>query len=204
MPARDPRIDHYIERSAEFARPVLRHLREVVHAGCPRIEETLKWRMPSFECQGLLCGMAAFKAHCTFGFWKHALVVDKGGERWREAMGSFGRITSLADLPSRRELVRMVRVAAELNELGIRTPQRKHAPKRPPAMPPELKAALARSKRAREHFESFSPSHRREYMEWIGEAKTEATRAKRLEQAMEWLAEGKHRNWKYERPSQAR
>lgn len=195
----DPRVDAYIERSPDFARPILRHLRAVVHAGCPKVQETLKWRMPSFEHEGILCGMAAFKAHCTFGFWKHALVVDVGGERWKEAMGSFGRITSKSHLPSKTELVRMVRAAVKLNEEGVRAPKAKHAPRAKPAMPRALKAALAGSKRARDHFEGFSPSQQREYMEWIGEAKSDATRERRLAQALEWLAEGKHRNWKYER-----
>lgn len=199
MAQRDTRVDEYIAQAPAFARPILAHLRAVVHAGCPKVQETLKWSMPSFEHEGILCGMAAFKAHCTFGFWKHGLVVDRGGERWKEAMGSFGRITSKADLPPRTELLRMVRTAVELNQRGVRAPQRKHAPRKPPAMPPTLKAALARSKRARGHFESFSPSHRREYMEWIGEAKSEATRERRLAQALEWLSQGKHRHWKYER-----
>lgn len=204
MGQRDRRVDAYIARSAEFARPILRHLREVVHAGCPDVTETLKWSMPSFEHEGILCGMAAFKAHATFGFWKHGLVVDQGGERWKEAMGSFGRLTSVRDLPPKAELLRMVRAAARLNEDGVKAPQRKHSSREPLAMPPALKAALAKAPRARKHFESFSPSHRREYMEWIGEAKTEATRDRRLAQALEWLAEGKHRHWKYERPRKTR
>jgi hypothetical protein len=199
MTRRDPRIDAYIEKAPDYARPILRHLRAVVHAGCPQVEETLKWRMPSFEHEGLLCGMAAFKAHCTFGFWKHRLVVDSGGERWKEAMGSFGRITRKSDLPPKAELLRMVRAAVKLNEAGVRVPRNKRGHRAPASMPPALKAALARNKRARGHFESFSPSHRREYMEWIGEAKTEATREKRLEQALEWLGQGKHRHWKYEK-----
>jgi hypothetical protein len=199
MARRDPRIDAYIEQAPDFARPILRHLRAAVHAGCPQVEETLKWSMPSFEHAGILCGMAAFKAHCTFGFWKHQLVVGAGGERWKEAMGSFGRITSRKDLPPKADLVRMVRKAVELNEQGVRVPRAKRAVRPVGPLPPVLKAALARDKRAREHFESFSPSHRREYVEWIAEAKTEATRAKRLQQALEWLAQGKHRHWKYEK-----
>ena len=199
MGTRDPRVDAYIEKSPGFARPILIHLREVVHAACPDVAETLKWRMPSFEHKGILCGMAAFKKHCVFGFWKHELVLGTGGERWKDAMGSFGCLTSLRDLPPKTELKRMVRIASKLNEDGVKAPRTKTAPRKAVAMHPKLKAALAKHAKARKQFDGFSPSHRREYLEWIAEAKAEETRERRIAQTLEWLADGKHRNWKYEK-----
>jgi uncharacterized protein YdeI (YjbR/CyaY-like superfamily) len=196
MSKRDPRIDAYIEKSPAFARPILAHLREIVHASCPGVVETLKWSHPSFEYQGLLCGFAAFQRHCTFGFWKHDLVLD-GDTRAREAMGSFGRITNLGDLPSRALLGRYVKKAMRLNEQGVKVVRPKPAPKKPIRAHPVLKAALAGNKKAQATFEAFSPSHRREYLEWIAEAKGDDTRARRVSQAVAWMAEGKPRNWKY-------
>lgn len=197
MGTRDPRIDAYIAKSAEFARPILRHLREIVHDHCPEAVETLKWGHPSFDYKGLLCGFASFKQHCTFGFWKHELVVE-GDTKADEAMGSFGRITSIGDLPSKSVLGRYVRKAKRLNDDGVKVDRKKSAPKEPIPMHPELKAALAKNRKALETFEGFRPSHRREYLEWIAEAKRDETRARRVAQAVEWLAEGKSRNWKYE------
>jgi hypothetical protein len=198
MGSRDPRIDVYIEKAAPFARPILAHLREVVHAACPEAKETLKWRSPAFEHHGILCGMAAFQKHCVFGFWKHELVV--GGDRSAaEAMGSFGRLTKLSDLPSRAALARFVKKAAKLNEDGVETPRPKRAPKPAIRMHPALKTALARNARATATYDGFPPSAKREYLEWIAEAKGDATRARRIAQAVEWMAAGKRRNWKYER-----
>lgn len=198
MGTRDPRVDAYIRKSAEFARPILERLREDVHACCPEVVETIKWSMPAFEYEGLLCGLAAFKKHCTFGFWKHALVVGDDPKA-EEAMGSFGRITSLADLPGRSVFRRYVRKAMRLNEQGVKAPREKARPREPIPMHPELRRALARDAKAGATFKAFSPSHRREYLEWIAEAKQDETRARRIAQAVEWLAEGKHRNWKYAR-----
>jgi len=200
MGTRDPRIDAYIEKSADFARPILAHLREVVHSACPEVEETVKWGMPHFQYQGMLCGMASFKAHCTFGFWKGKLIVDRGGESAEQAMGQFGRITSVAGLPPKRVLAGYVKEAMRLNEEGVKTPRRAPAKtKRPAVVPDDLAAALRRNSKATAAFDAFSPSHRREYVEWITEAKREETRARRIATAVEWLAEGKSRNWKYER-----
>jgi len=197
MGTRDPRVDTYIEKSAPFAQPILVHLRAAVHEACPDVVETVKWKSPSFEHHGILCGMAAFKSHCAFGFWKHELVT--GEERSQEAMGSFGRLTSTRELPKKAELQRLIRRAMKLNEDGVKVERKKTAPKKPLPVPPELKVALAKDKRARERFEAMSPSHRREYAEWIGEAKREETRARRVAQALTWLRDGKHRNWKYEK-----
>lgn len=198
MGTRDPRVDAYIDRAAEFAKPILSHLRGVVHGACPGVEETLKWGFPHFEYRGLLCSFAAFKGHCAFGFWKGKLVLGDGASG--AAMGQFGRITTVGDLPSRAELTRLVRKAAALNEQGVAAPRARKGPlRKAPRVPPELAAALARSRKAAATFEGFSPFSRREYVEWIAEAKGEETRRRRIATAVAWMAEGKRRNWKYER-----
>lgn len=198
MGTRDPRVDAYIEMAAPFAQPILRHLREVVHSAAPDIEETLKWSVPHFVQGGIVCSMAAFKQHCMFGFWKHALVVKDGGDSSTGAMGSFGRITALSDLPSRKVLAGYVREAVRLNEQGVKLPKATAA-KHPKTheMPEALRAALARNAKARAAFERFTPSQRYEYVEWIAEARREDTRERRLATALEWIAEGKTRHWKY-------
>jgi len=199
MGSRDPRVDAYVERAAEFARPILRHLREVVHGACPDVVETIKWGHPQFEYKGPFCGMAAFKAHAAFGFWKHALVVPDDGGKAKGGMWAFGRLTAVADLPSKAVLARYVKKAMGLNDEGIKVVRRKAGPKKPMRTPRELEAALAKHAKARATYEAFSPSHRREYAEWIGEAKRPETRQRRVDTAIEWLAEGKARNWKHER-----
>lgn len=200
---RDPRIDAYIERAAPFARPILAHARALVHQACPQVEETIKWGMPTFvHAGGILCGMAAFKQHASFGFWKHALVVGEGGhadQKPRDGMGSYGKMLSLDDFPAKKIVLAHIREAMKLNEDGVKMPAaRKAASKLPPEMPEDLVAALDKDKAAKATFDAFPPSCRREYIEWIVEAKREETRAKRLAQTVEWLAEGKRRNWKYE------
>lgn len=196
--ARDPRIDAYIERAAPFAQPILAHVRELVHEACPDVEETIKWGMPTFvHTGGILCGMAAFKQHASFGFWKHALVVGEGEPR--DGMGSYGKLASLKDLPPKKTLLAHVRKAMTLNEDGVKPRSRKAAPKPPPETPADLAAALGKNRAAKATFDAFPPSCKRDYIEWIVEAKREETRAKRLAQAVEWMAEGKRRNWKYER-----
>ena len=197
MGKRDARVDAYIARSAEFARPILSRLREIVHSACPDVEETLKWNAPHFMYRGMLAGMSAFKAHCAFGFWKGSLVTGGDGGLESRAMGQFGRITSLDDLPATRLIAGYVKQAMKLNEEGIRAPRSRKTPKPDPEMPAELAAALRKNAKARATFEAFSPSHRREYVEWIAEAKGEETRQRRLASAIEWMAEGKARNWKY-------
>ncbi|MEO5617831.1 MAG: YdeI/OmpD-associated family protein [Candidatus Eisenbacteria bacterium] len=198
MAIRDRRIDAYIAKSADFARPILAHLREVVHAACPEVEETLKWSSPAFMYKGMLCGMAAFKQHATFGFWKGSLVLDPGDNKSAEAMGQFGRITSLKGLPPKKVIAGYVRAAMTLNDNGVKAMRPAPRAKKPLAVPADLKAALANSAKARKTFEKFPPSKKRDYVEWITEAKTEATRLRRLETAIQWMTEGKSRNWKYE------
>jgi len=198
MGTRDPRIDAYIAKSADFAKPILTHIRETVHAACPEVEESMKWSMPAFSYHGPLMNMAAFKAHATVGFWKGALVVGRSAGDDERAMGHLGRITAVKELPPKKELTALIKKAAKLNEEGVKV-EKKKSPRPELPVPPELSAALAKNKKARANFESFPPSHQRDYNEWIGEAKREETRAARVKQAVEWIAEGKSRNWKYER-----
>jgi uncharacterized protein YdeI (YjbR/CyaY-like superfamily) len=198
MGTRDPRVDAYIAKSADFAKPILTHIRDVVHAACPEVGETIKWSSPFFDYHGTMCQMAAFKEHVALGFWKGALVVGRASGDDDRAAGQFGRITSIKDLPSKKELNAYIKKAMKLNEEGVAVPKTKKAKPELP-VPPELVAALAKNKKARTAFEAFPPSHRREYNEWIGEAKREETREARVTQAIEWIAEGKSRNWKYQR-----
>ena len=197
MPSRDPRVDAYIARQADFARPILAYVREAVHEACPDVEETIKWGMPSFlHAGGILGGMAAFKQHASFGYWKHALVVGEGEQR--TGMGSYGKLASISDLPPRRTLLAHIRKAAKLNEEGVKTPAaRKAAPRPLPEAPADLLAALGNNAKARAVFDKFPPSHKRDYVEWITGAKRGDTRSRRVAQAVEWMAEGKPRNWKY-------
>ncbi len=194
----DPRVDAYIARSATFARPILRQLRALVHAACPAAQETIKWGMPAFMHHGILCGMAAFQAHSTFGFWRRGMtdVIGRDGAKAKQAMGSLGRITSLKDLPSDRAMLGYIRQAARLNEAGgPARPKRKPKPALP--VPADLAAALRKNAKAAKTFADFSPSPRREYIEWITEAKRPETRAKRVATTVQWLATGRKRNWKY-------
>jgi uncharacterized protein YdeI (YjbR/CyaY-like superfamily) len=197
MGKRDDRVDAYIARSAEFAGPVLEHLRDIVHAACPEVEETMKWSFPHFQYKGMLCSMAAFKEHCSFGFWKSSLVLEKGREGVEDGAGQFGRITALKDLPSKKILSGYIKEAMKLNDAGVKPVRAR--PKKPAevVVPEDLSSALHKNKKAAAVFEKFSPSNKREYIEWITEAKTEATRTRRLQTAIEWMAEGKPRNWKY-------
>jgi uncharacterized protein YdeI (YjbR/CyaY-like superfamily) len=200
MPTTDPRVDAYIDKSADFAQPVLIHLRELIHKACPDVTETLKWSMPSFEYKGILCGLASFKAHCTFMFWKQSLLETDAFPKYKTAMGSFGRITSLKDLPSDKVLIGLIHQAMELNEKGIKVPKKAAANGNKELVVPDmLTAALKKNKAARDTFENFPYSCKKEYVQWITEAKTDATRDKRLATTVEWLSEGKRRNWKYEK-----
>ena len=200
MGTRDPRVDAYIAKSADFARPILTHLREVVHATCPDVQETMKWSMPFFDYHGVMCNMAAFKQHATFGFWKGGLIpgLAPNSANGGESMGNLGRLTSVKDLPSRKVLAGYVKAAMRLNAEGIATKKAKKAPKPEARVPSDLAAALKKNRRAAVTFEDFPPGQRREYVDWIVDAKREETRARRVAQAVEWLAEGKKRNWKYE------
>jgi len=199
MATRDPRIDAYIGKAQPFAQPILKRIRKAVHTACPDVVETVKWSMPAFEYKGPLVGMAAFKAHCALGFWKASLMTTIPTDRGTDAMGEFGRLESLDDTPSESHLVKMVKEAAALNDAGVKVPRTRKAPKPPPKAPPYMLAALKTNKKALAAWQAFPPSHQREYIEWITEAKTEATRSRRLDTAVDWIAAGKGRNWKYER-----
>lgn len=196
MGKRDPRVDEIINESAAFAQPVMRKLRGWVHKYAPSVEEAVKWGHSSFMYRGkILCGMAAFKQHCTFGFWHKVMNQDQSGE----AMGQFGRMTSVKDLPSEAEFAEMVRRATKLEDDGVKPPRYAKKKAKPPVVvPDDLAAALKRNKKALAAFDGFPPSCRREYVEWITEAKRAETREKRLLTAVEWIADGKRRNWQYE------
>lgn len=198
MGTRDPRIDAYIAKSPDFAKPILTYLREIIHEACPDVEETMKWSNPHFDYKGVLAGMSAFKAHCAFGFWKGSLIVDPMTAAGEKAAGQFGRITKIEDLPPRRVIAGYVKEAMRLNEEGVKAPARMKAAKpKELVVPDELAAALKKNRKAQATFDAFSPSHKREYAQWIAEAKGEDTRKRRVATAVEWMADGKPRNWKY-------
>ncbi|MBK8290976.1 MAG: YdeI/OmpD-associated family protein [Flammeovirgaceae bacterium] len=199
MGIRDKRIDSYILKSADFAIPILTHLRELVHVACPDVEETLKWSFPNFEYKGMMCHMAGFKNHCSFGFFKASLMKDKTlvkNAKSESGMGHLGAIKSLKDLPSDKVLIQYIKEAAKLNAEGIKVEKKKPVIKKL-IIPPYFIKALKSNKAALNTFEAFSYSNQKEYIEWITEAKTEVTRDKRMDTALEWMAEGKIRNWKY-------
>lgn len=202
MATTDARIDTYIERSAEFAKPILKHIRSLVHKACPDVEETIKWGFPHFDHKGIVCSMAAFKQHCAFGFWKASLMKDPEGVlkiAERNAMGHLDKITSVKDLPADKIMIEYIKEAARLNEEEVKLPAKEKKEKKELTVPDDLAMALKKNKKAQSTFEKFSPTNKREYIDWLTEAKTEATRIKRLETAIEWMAEGKIRNWKYMR-----
>ena len=193
----DPRIDAYIDdKAADFAKPILRHLRAMVHEACPDCEETLKWSMPSFLYKGkILAGMASFKAHATFGFWNDTMLQED--EKNRSAMGQFGRLTSVDDLPPRDALIELTRRSMALIDSGAKV-ERQRTPKAELSVPQDLQAAIEGSPAAKATWDAFPPSCKREYVEWVTEAKRDETRAKRLAQIIAQLEEGKKRHWKYE------
>lgn len=192
----DPRIDAYIAKAAPFARPILEHVRARVHAAAPEAEETMKWSSPSFTVDGkILLSMAAFKAHTAVGFWRG---MEMGVEVEKDAMGQFGKVTSVADLPPDEEFDALIRKGVELARTAPAPRQRKHEPKPPAEVHPQFAEALKANPKAQQVLEGFPPSARREYFDWITEAKQDATRSKRIADAIEWLSEGKRRHWKYE------
>lgn len=196
MPKTDPCVDAYIAKSADFAKPILTRVREMVHGACPDVEETIKWSSPFFDYKGqMMCAVAAFKAHCALIFWKAPLIdgLPANGDKSR---GSFGRITSLKELPTKKQFDGWIKAAMKLNDAGV-TVKRSRAKKPEAKVPKELAAALAKNKKATAAFAQFPPGQRREYCDWISEAKREETKTKRVAQAIEWIAEGKARNWKY-------
>lgn len=207
MGQRSPLVDAYIARSQPFARPVLVAIRERFHRASPLIEEALKWGCPSFEYKGIVGGMAAFKRHVSWGLWKAAVIDDPGGLMQSKASSPMGggKCAAVEDLPPERAMLGLIRQAVELNERGVKTPARsKPAPRPAPRPPADLAAAIKANAKAAATWAAFSPSHKREYVEWVVEAKQAETRQRRIAQAVGWIAEGKSRNWKYERPAKAK
>jgi len=195
----NPDFDRYIAKSAEFARPILQKVRKLFHQACPNVEETMKWSVPHFEYNGVLGSMAAFKQHVSWGFWKAKLMKDPHGLLTmmdKHSMGH-GRFTDISQLPPDKILLEYVREAVALNEQGVKSPAPKKKSKGELEIPDYFLAALKKNKKALATFELFSPSNKREYVEWVAEAKQDATRDRRLTTAVEWMAEGKPRNWKY-------
>ena len=197
-------IDNYIAKSASFAKPILNHIRQLVHKACPAVEEKMKWSFPHFDYKGeMMCSMAAFKQHAVFGFWKAALMKDPvlvENARSEVAMGHVGRLTSVKDLPADKKMLGWIKEAMQLTDKGIKLPAKaKAADKKELVVPDYFEKALTKNKKAKLVFENFAWSHKKEYLEWITGAKTEETRNKRMATALAWLAEGKSRNWKYER-----
>jgi uncharacterized protein YdeI (YjbR/CyaY-like superfamily) len=199
MGSRDPRVDIYIEFAAPFAQPILKHFRDIVHSVSKEIDETIKWGFPHFMHQGILCSMAAFKAHCAIGFWKHGLVVDEPRPVAKSGMGQFGKLLTVKDLPTRQELKRYIREAIRINAAGIKDERIPSLSVRSAriTLPAPFRAALNKNKKALAAFKDFSPTNKKEYITWIREAKREETRERRIRTAIEWIAEGKPRNWKY-------
>jgi len=194
MSAGDPRIDAFIARAQPFAQPILTHLRDVLHRACPGLEESIKWGRPAFVHDGrILAVFGAFKAHASLTLWK----MGEATGREEEGMGQFGRLTSLADLPEDAELVRIIRESASARAEARSQPKKAPRPELP--VPAVLATALAASPEAQAAWERFAPSHRREYAEWVGEAKRAETRDQRVAQSVAWIAEDKQRNWKYQK-----
>lgn len=200
---KDKRIDAYILKSADFAKPILNHIRKVVQDACPEVKETIKWSFPNFEYNNsILCSMASFKQHCAFGFWLTAVMKDpdkiflKGDNK--TAMGSLGQLKKLEDLPSDKILSKYIKEAMKLIDEGVKLPKKESVSKtKELEIPDYFMKAVKKNKLSIATFEKFSYSQRKEYVVWVTEAKTEETRMKRLETTVEWLAEGKIRNWKY-------
>lgn len=204
MAKKDKRIDAYIAKSADFARPILTHIRELVHKACPDVEETMKWSFPHFDYKGsMMCSMASFKQHCAFGFWKAALMKDAdkliGMAKTEVAMGHMGRITSVKDLPSDKVMLSYIKEAMRLNDENVKLPSKAKTAvnEKELVVPAYFLSALKRDTKAKKVFDTFSPGKKKEYIEWLTDAKTDATREKRLETALEWIGEGKARHWKY-------
>jgi len=200
MPKTNPKIDAYIEKAQHFAQPILKHLRKLIHQACPDVEENIKWSFAAFDYKGPFCSIAAFKEHCAFGFWKATLMKDaqKLNAAQEDSMGHLGRIKSLKDLPADKVIIAYIKEAMKLNDTGAKLPPRKKTVDESELVVPDyFKKALTKNKKAARHFEKFPPGQKKEYLMWLAETKTEETRNKRMETAIEWISEGKIRNWKY-------
>ncbi|MCI0637817.1 MAG: YdeI/OmpD-associated family protein [Gemmataceae bacterium] len=197
---KSPEVDAYIAKAADFAKPILQKIRTLFHKACPDMEEEMKWSFPHFVYRGILGSMAAFKQHVSFGFWKGSLLSDPEGlfKKVGDTSMAGHKVTSVADLPADKVLLAYIKEAVQLNEEGVKAPASRKRPKKALEVPDYFLAALKKNKKALATFEKFSPSHKREYVEWVTEAKQEETRARRLAQAVEWMATGKSRHWQYQ------
>ena len=203
MPSKDPRVDEYIASVPDFAKPILVHVRKLIHKAHPEISESIKWGFPNFDYKGPLCSMASFKNHCSLNFWKASLMKDSNNLfslAEKATMGNLGRLTSLKDLPSDKILLEYLKEAIELNEQGIKKAAKpKAGDQKTLVVPEDLHSALKKNEKAKATFDKFPPGQKKEYITWIEEAKTVATREKRLLTAIGWMAEGKIRQWKYQK-----
>lgn len=205
MSAHDKRIDEYIAKAQPFAQPILEHLRELVHQAVPEVQENIKWGMPAFEYKGPFCGMASFKGYIHFMFHKGSMLRERStyltrtDSKAKDPMTGFLHIKALNELPPDKAIIDILKQAAELNDDGVKIPKPPKKDASEVAVPDDLLKALKANKTAARHFENFSYSKRKDYVEWINSAKTDKTRESRLATAVEWIAEGKSRNWKYER-----
>jgi uncharacterized protein YdeI (YjbR/CyaY-like superfamily) len=203
MGKKDKRIDAYIVKAQPFAKPILTKLRALIHKGNPEVKETIKWGMPSFEYKGPFCSFASFKQHAVFGFWKYKLIKDPDGylgeifNKGGDAMGNLGRMTNIKDLPPDKVIIDFVKQAKKLNDEGVKLPTKPKKPRIELVIPDYFINVIKQNKKAFKTFTNFSYSHKKEYIEWITETKTEETRNKRIATTIEWLSEGKSRNWKY-------
>jgi uncharacterized protein YdeI (YjbR/CyaY-like superfamily) len=191
MATRDPRVDAYIGKSSDFAKPILKQIRGAVHKGHPAVTETIKWGVPAYvDERGIFCMTAAFKQHCAWVFWTGRKPASADAKRFR-------KITSVEDLPPPRELLAIVKEAATSAPTSKEKTTKRVA--KPVTVPIYFRAALRKNAKARAAFDAFPPSHKREYVDWIASAKTDQTRQRRINTALQWIASGKSRNWKYER-----
>ena len=198
MGKRDKRVDAYIAKAPAYAKPILARLRQVVHTAIPEIVEGTKWSSPHFDYKGIFCSMSAFKQHAMFGFWLEKALRESLSATDGKALAGLHHIESVDDLPDDKTLIRIIKAGAKLNDAGVKMVREKKPPKPMPKPPPALLAALKTNPKARATFDSASPSFKREYVDWIVDAKSDDTRQRRVETAVEWMAEGKRRNWKYE------
>ena len=201
MATKNPSFDAYIAKARPFAQPILKKLRALVHKAVPDVTEEMKWSSPHFAYKGMFCGMAAFKQHCIFGFWKHSLLPQIDLKNGDAALGAFrSKITSIDDLPSDAAIIKLLKAAKKLNDDDVKMPKRKVTPvkDRVVTVPPAFMKAIKSNKKAHATFEAFPYSKKKDYVEWITEAKTDETRDKRTKTAVEWMSEGKARHWKYE------
>lgn len=202
MGTKDTRVDAYIAKQQPFAKEICTRVRAIVHEAAPDITEDIKWGHVAFMHKGIVCGLAAFKHHVVFHFWKASLLGGSHARRSTDdkTLEQLAKLKSVDELPSKSVIASLVKAAVKLNDGAVKVPKSPMAAKKtkaPLRTPPSLAKALARNAKAKSTYQGFSPSHKREYVEWICDAKSVETRDRRIEQALGWMSEGKPRNWKY-------